>query len=318
VLTNWYVRRSRDRFWKGDDPDAFDTLYTVLVTLTQLAAPLLPLVSEEIYRGLTGERSVHLTDWPDAGAFPADPELVAAMDRVREIASSGLALRKARGLRVRLPLASLTVVVPDPSSIQDYLDVLADELNVKAVRPESFTPQSLTEHGLEQKLTVNARALGPRLGKAVQEVIREAKAGNWVADPEVRVGDVELVEGEYTIDIEVADPDSAIALLPGGGFVVLDTHLTPELEAEGIARDLVRAVQQARKDAGLEVGDRISLTLALDDGAIDAVTAHRDLITAETLATSFAVRTLERGDAGGAVDLGNGHRASIGVERMDA
>jgi isoleucyl-tRNA synthetase len=318
VLTNWYVRRSRDRFWKGDDPDAFDTLYTVLVTLTQLAAPLLPLVSEEIYRGLTGERSVHLTDWPDAEAFPADPELVAAMDRVREIASSGLALRKARGLRVRLPLASLTVVVPDPSSIQDYLDVLADELNVKAVRPESFTPQSLTEHGLEQKLTVNARALGPRLGKAVQEVIREAKAGNWVADPEVRVGDVELVEGEYTIDIEVADPDSAIALLPGGGFVVLDTHLTPELEAEGLARDLVRAVQQARKDAGLEVGDRISLTLALDDGAIDAVTAHRDLITAETLATSFAVRTLEGGDAGGAVDLGNGHRASIGVERMDA
>ncbi|HEU0205289.1 MAG TPA: isoleucine--tRNA ligase [Pseudolysinimonas sp.] len=313
VLTNWYVRRSRDRFWAGDDRDAFDTLYTVLVTLTQLAAPLLPLISEEIYRGLTGERSVHLADWPDAAAFPSDPALVAAMDRVREIASSGLALRKARGLRVRLPLARLTVVTPESSAIQDYLDILADELNVKLVVPETFTAESLVAHGLEQKLTVNARALGPRLGKGVQDVIREAKAGNWSADPVVRVGDVELAEGEYTLEIDVADPESAIALLPGGGFVVLDTHLTRELEAEGLARDVVRAVQQARKDAGLDVGDRISLTILGDADAVGAVEAHRDLIASETLATDLTAREAETGTTGTAV--GSGSSVAIELER---
>ncbi len=103
------MRRSRDRFWQGDT-DAFDTLYTVLETVTRVAAPLIPLVAEEMWRGLTGGRSVHLEDWPDAKQYPYDPELVAEMDSVREIASAGLALRKSRNLRVRLPLASLTVV----------------------------------------------------------------------------------------------------------------------------------------------------------------------------------------------------------------
>ena len=315
VLTNWYVRRSRDRFWGGDDRDAFDTLYSVLVTLTQLAAPLLPLVSDEIYRGLTGERSVHLTDWPDAAAFPSDPELVSAMDRVREIASSGLALRKARGLRVRLPLAGLTVVVPDPSTIQDFLDVLADELNVKVVHPESFTPDSLVVHGLEQRLTINARALGPRLGKGVQDVIREAKAGNWSADPVVSVGDVELHEGEFTLDIDVTDPETAIALLPGGGFIVLDTHLTPELEAEGLARDVVRAVQQARKDAGLDVGDRISLTISGDAAVVTAIETHRELIAGETLAVALVAREAETGTDG--TPVGSDSSVTIAVSKAE-
>jgi len=315
VLTNWYVRRSRDRFWGGDDRDAFDTLYSVLVTLTQLAAPLLPLVSDEIYRGLTGQRSVHLTDWPDAAAFPSDPELVSAMDRVREIASSGLALRKARGLRVRLPLAGLTVVVPDPSTIQDFLDVLANELNVKVVHPESFTPDSLVVHGLEQRLTINARALGPRLGKGVQDVIREAKAGNWSADPVVSVGDVELHEGEFTLDIDVTDPETAIALLPGGGFIVLDTHLTPELEAEGLARDVVRAVQQARKDAGLDVGDRISLTISGDAAVVTAIETHRELIAGETLAVALVAREAETGTDG--TPVGSDSSVTIAVSKAE-
>jgi isoleucyl-tRNA synthetase len=313
VLTNWYVRRSRERFWAGDDVDAFDTLYTVLETVTRIAAPLLPLVAEEIWRGLTGGRSVHLEDWPDAATFPRDPALVAAMDRVREIASSGLALRKSRGLRVRLPLARLTVVTPNVSTIQDYLDILAEELNVKLVVPESFTPESLVAHGLEQRLTINARALGPRLGKGVQDVIREAKAGNWSATPVVRVGDIELAAGEYTLDIDVTDPESAISLLPGGGFVVLDTHLTPELEAEGLARDVVRAVQQARKVAGLDVGDRILLTIDGDAIAIAAVDIHRALIARETLAVTVEAREAEIGEAGSAV--GSGSSVTIEVER---
>ncbi|MEO8261213.1 MAG: isoleucine--tRNA ligase, partial [Pseudolysinimonas sp.] len=254
VLTNWYVRRSRDRFWSGDDSSAegraaFDTLYTVLETMCRMAAPLLPLVTEEIWRGLTGGRSVHLQDWPDAAELPRDPALVAAMDAVRSIASSTSALRKSRKLRVRLPLAKLTVVGSD---VEAFADILRDELNVKAVEFAELVPGSLETFGITRKLTVNARALGPRVGKDVQRIIGAAKAGDWTSDGDiVVVGGTPLEQGEYELDLEAADPESAIAFLPGGGFVVLDTHLTPDLEAEGVARDVVRAVQQARKDADL-------------------------------------------------------------------
>ncbi|HEV7741434.1 MAG TPA: isoleucine--tRNA ligase, partial [Pseudolysinimonas sp.] len=194
VLTNWYVRRSRDRFWGGDDPAAFDTLYTVLETLCRMAAPLLPLVTEEIWRGLTGGRSVHLEDWPDAAEFPRDPELVAAMDRVREIASATSALRKSRKLRVRLPLARLTVVGFDVAA---YADILRDELNVKAVEFAELLPGSLETFGISRKLTVNARALGPRVGKDVQRIIGAAKAGDWASDGDnVVVGGTPLEQGE--------------------------------------------------------------------------------------------------------------------------
>jgi isoleucyl-tRNA synthetase len=301
VLTNWYVRRSRDRFWAGDDRDAFDTLYTVLVTVTQLAAPLLPLVSDEIYRGLTGLRSVHLTDWPDAAAFPSDPQLVAAMDRVREIASSGLALRKARGLRVRLPLASITIVGVHGPDVRPHLDILAEELNVKEVRLEDSAegePGDRTDFGISSKVVVNARVLGPRVGKDVQRIIQAAKAGDWVQrDEDMRLviaGRV-MESDEYQFELQSDDPDLSVAFLSGDGFVVLDTHLTPELEAEGLARDVVRAVQQARKDAGLEVSDRISLSIVGDATAVAAVDAHRDLIAAETLAVALEAREAETG-----------------------
>jgi isoleucyl-tRNA synthetase len=121
VMTNWYIRRSRERFWDSGSGDssateaAFDTLYTALEVLTRVAAPLLPLVTEEIWRGLTGGRSVHLADWPDAAALPADDDLVAAMDAVRAVCSTGSSLRKAEKLRVRLPLPELTVVTAAPA-----------------------------------------------------------------------------------------------------------------------------------------------------------------------------------------------------------
>jgi isoleucyl-tRNA synthetase len=293
VLTNWYVRRSRDRFWAGDDRDAFDTLYTVLETVCRMAAPLLPLVTEEIWRGLTGGRSVHLEDWPDAAEFPDDPDLVASMDRVRDIASAGLALRKARSLRVRLPLAQLTVVSPS-AGLEDFRDILSDELNVKSVVLEQLTESSLGDHGITRRLSVNARALGPRIGKDVQRVIQAAKSGDWGVDGDAVVsGGVELQEGEYELVMEAADAESAIAFLADGGFIVLDTTMTPELEAEGVARDVVRAVQQARKDAGLEVSDRIALTMAADAATVAAIEVHRDLIASETLATTLQAREAE-------------------------
>jgi isoleucyl-tRNA synthetase len=289
VLTNWYVRRSRDRFWSGDNPDAFDTLYTVLETLARLAAPLLPLVTEQIWKGLTGGRSVHLEDWPDPDSYPRDDALVATMDRVREIASSGLSLRKATGLRVRLPLAELTVVAGNAADITGFGDILRDELNVKAVVLRELSEDSLGEFGIQRKLTVNARAAGPRIGKQVQTVIQAARLGDWSANGEnVIVGGVELLPGEFELHLQAADDAQAITFLPGGGFVLLDTATTPELEAEGLARDLIRAVQDTRKGAGLNVSDRIDLTLYFQsDVECAGVRPFAKTIGDETLALSI-------------------------------
>jgi isoleucyl-tRNA synthetase len=291
VLTNWYVRRSRDRFWAGDDHDAFDTLFTVLETVTRVAAPLIPLVGEEIWQGLTGERSVHLEDWPLAELFPTNPSLVAAMDLVREVASAGLALRKARGLRVRLPLARVTVVTEDPRALADFGEILGEELNVKDVDLVAFDEGSLEAYGITRQLTVNARAAGPRIGKQVQAVIQAAKAGDWqqMGDTVV-VGGLELVEGEFDLELRAADEAMAIAFLPGGGFVFLDTVITPELEAEGLARDVIRAIQDTRKAADLQVSDRITLAIRGGlQGDIDALQSFGETIAGETLATKLTI-----------------------------
>ncbi|WP_193509746.1 isoleucine--tRNA ligase [Cryobacterium sp. BB736] len=297
VLTNWYVRRSRDRFWGGDDTDAFDTLYTVLETLTRVAAPLAPLVTEEIWRGLTGGRSVHLTDWPDARVFPADGLLVATMDRVREIASAGLALRKTRSLRVRLPLAALTVV-GEQSGLEEFSDILRDELNVKTVQFVPLTEQSLSDYGIVRRLTVNARALGPRIGKDVQRVIQASKAGDWSQDGDaVVVGGTPLQPGEFDLVLEAGDENHAVSFLSGGGFVLVDTLTTPELESEGLANDLVRAINQARKARDLDVSDRIRLTIAVDGAFTTAVDSFGGHISDEVLAVEL--QTMPFTDASG-------------------
>ncbi|MEY4741612.1 MAG: hypothetical protein RL672_362, partial [Actinomycetota bacterium] len=160
VLTNWYVRRSRDRFWEGS-AEAFDTLFTVLETMTRVAAPLLPLVSEQVWQGLTGGRSVHLENWPSADEFPADVDLVAAMDQVRTVSSVALSLRKTNGFRVRLPLSTLTVVTKQAAALQPFAEIIADELNVKAVKLVELSLDSTTEFGVIKRLNVNARAAGP-------------------------------------------------------------------------------------------------------------------------------------------------------------
>lgn len=312
VLTNWYVRRSRERFWDGTDNDAVDTLYTVLETVCRVAAPLAPLVTEEVWRGLTGGESVHLTDWPDASEFPADHDLVMAMDRVREVASAGLALRKAQGLRVRLPLANLTVVVPAMPTIPELTDILREELNVKTVSVVELREESVGDYGITRRLSVNARTLGPRIGGQVQQVIAATKAGDWsVVDGVVTAGGIALEEGEYDLVLDVADTAVAVAFLGNAGFVVLDTVVTPELEAEGLARDVVRAVQQARKDAGLDVSDRIRLEITGDGVAVLAMREHQDLIAGETLAVE-----LELVDGhGGDVEVGTGSKIRVGVTK---
>ena len=303
VLTNWYIRRSRERFWgTGDelDSDAFDTLYTVLEVVTRAAAPLLPLTTEEVWRGLTGGRSVHLTDWPSAGDLPTDAVHASGMDEVRDVCSAASALRKAASLRTRLPLASLTVVVPDAQRLSALTEIIADEVNVKVVRLLDIDAPEAASYGVTQRLTVNARAAGPRLGKDVQTAIKGSKTGDWAVaeDGTVTSGGLALVEGEYALETVAAESDghSATGMLPTGGFVVLDTDVTPELAAEGLARDVIRAVQQARKDAGLEVSDRISLTVGGSPEVRAATQTHESLIAGETLATSVTVHPVDTDD----------------------
>ncbi|WP_300678552.1 isoleucine--tRNA ligase [Nocardioides sp.] len=315
VLTNWYIRRSRERFW-SEDRDAFNTLYTVLEVTTRTIAPLLPLVTEEIWRGLTGERSVHLADLPTVEDLPGGAELdalVAAMDTVRDVCSTTSALRKARKLRNRLPLAGLTIVGP---GIGGFEALVADELNLKSVTLLDADAPEAASYGVSQKLSVNARAAGPRLGKDVQLAIKGSKSGDWsvAADGTVTAGGLALVEGEYTLEtVASADgEETAVAMLPAGGFVVLDTVVTPELAAEGLARDLIRAVQNARKEAGLDVSDRIELVVAGGDEVQAAATTHGDLIARETLATTYVVGETAQGAA---VTVGDGLSATVAVTK---
>ena len=286
-LTNWYVRRSRDRFWEGDEA-GFATLATALKTATEVAAPLLPMVAEDIWRGLTGGRSVHLADWPDADDLPADHALVKAMDAVREIASVGLFMRKARKLRVRLPLAKVTVATEHAERLAPFADLLKDELNVKAVEFDS----DVSAYS-KSDLKLVPRVLGPRLGKDVQRVIKAVKTGDWsVEDGTVTAGGVALEDGEYELTMVAVDAEHTEALPNGAGVIVLDTEVTPELAAEGLARDVVRVIQQARKDADLDVSDRVSVVVDAVGEVQAAIEAHRGFVQAETLALELTFGAL--------------------------
>ena len=300
TLTNWYIRRSRERFWSGDQ-DAIDTLHTALVCLCRVSAPLLPLISEHVHGGLTGGASVHLLDWPEAGAFPGDEDLSRGMALVRDACSTLLSLRKSEGLRVRLPLASATVATPDVDLVRPHLAIIRDELNVK----EIVLTDDVAAHG-RRELVLNPKALGPRLGGATQEVIGAHKRGDWEETGDgVRVGSHDLVSGEFDFRL-VSDSDGAAATLPrDGGIVVLDTAVTPELELEGVARDLIRRVQQERRDAGLDVSDRIRLIVGGPADVLEALEVHRDLVAGETLALEVL--------PGGAAD-----ETLVSVERVAA
>ena len=283
MLTNWYVRTSRDRFW-NEDPAAFDTLYTALVAVSQAAAPLLPLLAEEMWRGLTGERSVHLADWPELPEAAADRDLVAQMDEVRDIVSAAHSLRKANRLRVRLPLRSLVVVTD--RDLEAFRGLIAAEVNVKDVRLESVESSGMT---VTRELTVLPRELEPEQRKLTSKLFAAAREGAWEEtqdgvllrlDPPVR-----LRGGQYALTTLVQGEEGSVAsVLPSGAYIALDTTLDAGLEAEGYARDVIRAVQDARKAAGLHVADRISLTLRVPAEHVEAVRAHTDLIAAETLA----------------------------------
>ncbi|MBK5249026.1 MAG: isoleucine--tRNA ligase [Actinomycetales bacterium] len=328
LLTNWYVRTSRQRFW-DEDSGAYNTLYTALEILTRVMAPLAPLLTEEVWRGLTGGRSVHLTDFPDVEAAAADPaadptaaalvaddELVAAMDAVRDVVSTTLGLRKANKLRVRQPLRGARVVVSDPAALAPFTDLIADEVNLRSVQVLDLAEGAASDYGVYTKLTVNARAAGPRLGRDVQRVIQAARAGGWEQDEagHVVVDGIALEEGEYTLTTEIEDRFGdmiAAGVLGGGGFVVLNLELDDELIGDGYARDVVRQVQDARKAADLHVADRITLRLAVPSQWAEAVAERKDFIAAETLALELVVDPTRMDSVDG------DHTVGIEIEKVD-
>lgn len=305
VLTNWYIRRSRDRFWAGDQ-QAINTLHTVLHYVTHVVAPLLPLVADEVYRGLQGDGSVHLQDWPSIDALPSDPSLVAAMDLVRDVCSSSLSVRKAHSRRVRLPLATLTVATADADSLAPFIDIVRDEVNVKNV---TLTNDVAAVASFD--LGVVPAALGPRLGKETQKVIGAVKKGEWTREGDlIHVAGHTLTPGEYELKLVTSGEGASSTLGSVQGVVLLDVDVTPELEAEGMARDIVRAVQQARRDADLHVSDRIVLTLGATPDVRAKVEPHVQMVASETLATSVVWDM----DAALDVDI-DGAKVHVGVAR---
>jgi isoleucyl-tRNA synthetase len=327
ALTNWYIRRSRDRFWgtggdggaasRSDTADAFDTLATVLEVLCRLAAPLLPLEAEAVWRGLVTDpdvTSVHLTDWPEAAALPADDALVATMDRVRDVCSAGHSIRKAAGRRARLPLASLTVVAPDAPALEPFAAIIADEVNVKAVR---FSTD--VDRYASRALTVVFKVAAPRLGQDTPAVAAAAKAGDWelLGDGRARVGPAVLEEGEFELRLHAVSEGSTRTLPGPEGLVILQVDTTPALEAEGVARDVVRLVQQRRRQLGLAVSDRIELTIGAPATVVTALEAHRDWLAAQTLATALSISRTDDGAASDpdAVTLADGAVVTIRVRR---
>jgi isoleucyl-tRNA synthetase len=286
ALTNWYIRRSRARFWGSEDAQAqaaaFDTLYTVLVRVAQIVAPLMPIVAEKLYKSLTGERSVHLTEWPTADLFSQDHDMVAAMDRVREACSATLAVRERFRLRVRLPLKSLVVAHPEAMSLKPYAGLIADEVNVRDV----IFAEDLAQYG-ELQMKVNP-VIGRRLGAKMKDVMMASRQGEFTLndDGTAVVAGETLGVDDFEMRLESAE-GTAAEPFDKIGAAVLDVSVDADQESEGLARDLIRAVQTARKEADLDVTDRIVLGVEGDDAVASAIAAHGDMIKSETLAVEL-------------------------------
>jgi isoleucyl-tRNA synthetase len=315
-LSNWYVRRSRRRFWEGD-ARAFATLRECLVTVSQLLAPFAPFMADEIYDNLDGTAaSVHLTDWP--AAPERDRALESAMATAREAVALGLRARAGAKVGLRRPLREAVVVASgrEREALEAMADIVADELNVKALR---FVDEA-DELG-SYDLKPNYRTLGPRFGKNMPQVAAavEALDADHVA--------VSLREGRTVgvnvdgHDHELTADDLLVGLRPldgfqvereGGHAVALDLAMDDELRREGWAREVVRAVQNARKEAGLEVSDRIALTLGGDGTLLEAVREHEGYVAGEVLAT--AVTFDADGDAHTEATI-DGHRLTVAVTR---
>jgi isoleucyl-tRNA synthetase len=310
VLNNWYIRRSRPRFWaeemSADKQAAYDTLFTVLNLLCVATAPLLPFVTEAVYRGLNGaSESVHLQDFPDVGGIADDAELVTDMDCVQDICNAAHAIRNLQKIRTRQPLAKIIVASKKLLNLDLLKSIIADEANVEEVEMSGM-PE---DYAQTDKVIIKPSGLKLRLiplGKdaKIGQIIAESKKGKHVevSDDVVRIADEDIYrsKGEWRWGYKPHPanplPYMEVPQISGSDLiVVLDNRITPELEQKGRARDLVRMIQQARKDAGLHVADRITLGLDVPSEFKSALATHGDFIAAQTLATSW-----KEGSAGSA------------------
>lgn len=279
VLNNWYIRRSRDRFWEGDTL-AFDILWTVLVNLSKIAAPLMPFVCDYIYKNLTGGESVHLTDWPDLSAIKFNKALVEDMDFLQELCSAAKFIREEKNLRNRLPLADLTLVGRTLSA--DYQEIVKDELNVKEVKFDD----NLNAYA-DKKLYLYTPLLGKALGKDMGAVMAAYKQGQWTlnADGTLSIGGQTLTPDLFEIRLEMKQGVAGKAFAENKAVVTLDTNVTDALKREGMARDFVRLVQTLRKDKDFNISDRIELCYTTDNAELSkALDENKAYIADQVLA----------------------------------
>jgi isoleucyl-tRNA synthetase len=294
-LSNWYVRRSRDRFWgSADSADAraaFATLHRVLVTLSRLLAPFVPFLSDWLHRGLEDGASVHLAPYPEEEMALRDPRLEAGMDAVRVLARLGRAARERVKIRVRQPLGVLYAVVPNGVELDEpLLEVVRDELNVKEVRFLQTADELVT-----LRARPNFRALGPRFGartaeaaEAIRGLPMDRLRAYQKGEPLAIVVAGEGYELEGT-DFELQqEAQGELEVEADGGYVVaLDPTITEALALEGLARELVNRIQRLRRDEGFEISDRIRLGIFGEERIVAAAEMHREFITGETLAPEF-------------------------------
>jgi isoleucyl-tRNA synthetase len=291
ALNNWYIRNRRDRFWAATDDDpadkaaAYNTLFTCLTLTCQALAPLMPLITERIYTGLTeggnGPASVHLTNWPDVASLPDDALLVRRMDLAREVCSAVFTTREQHKRRTRLPLASLVVAHPDFALLTELADIIAGEVNVKSV----VLTDDVSAYG-KAEIKV-APALGKIYGAKMKAVFEAQRRGDWTMLPDgrVEIGEIVLEPGQYETRIRTAPGTAAEGFDGGRGVIVLDVNVTDELQAEGWARDVVRLVQNQRKEADLALTDRIRLSVQSHGALRAALETHGAYIRAQTLAS---------------------------------
>ena len=279
VLNNWYIRRTRDRFWEGDT-QAFDTLYTVLVNLSKVLAPLMPFVSEYVFKTLTGGESVHLTDYPSLSSIKFDEKLVNEMDFLQDLCSAGKFIREEKNIRNRLPLASLTLVGAELTPA--YQEIVKDELNVKEVKFDSNLNNIASK-----TVYLYTPLLGNALGKDMGPVMGAYKQGKWElnADGTLNIAGKTLTKDLFEVRLEMKDGVAGRAFADNKAVVSLDTNITEELKREGMARDFVRLVQTLRKDKDFNISDRIELCYsAADEELSKALEENKEYIAEQVLA----------------------------------
>lgn len=291
-LNNWYLRRNRQRFWASglneDKANGYETLHHVLQTISKILAPICPFFAEELYQNLRGGESVHLDLIPQAFSKLIDEPLNEKMAQVRDIVSLSASIRARAKIKLRQPLARLQVAVSNPKNLD--LEVIAAEANVKSV--EILSKESLAK--IATKIVkVNARVVGKKFGKKVQELIQKGKAGEFTAlkDGIIEIAGERLSLGEYETGYLTADGVEAEA--SATAVVLLDTEITSELATEGMAREIIRAIQELRKSSGFEISDRITVNWDTEDEIVQtALTQFENKISSEVLANSIGKKSL--------------------------